>query len=106
MRRIEIYVNYQPAAKEDAARQLSDPDNQGYADICLLGADGRIEHKVQVWPRHRAFGKIQDAGVNWSSIGSVSAAEARQYGELIVLAAETAEMANAMAVANPSPSAL
>jgi hypothetical protein len=53
--------------------------------------DGSVGHDIEVCARRRAYGGICGPEVNWSATGSTSAAGARRYAGMIVLAAELAD---------------
>lgn len=93
---IEIRLDGKPIDKIVAARALSKV-NGAPVRVCELGEDGSVARDVDVYAKHRAFGGLCGPEVNWSAIGSVSAAEARRYAEMISLAAELAEMAGMIA---------
>lgn len=98
--RIAIYVNGHEAGKIEAARSLAATPGEGQmVTVYELTADDKIADRIEVYPRHMAFGGVAGAQVNWGGIGSVGAAKARRYAGMITLAAELIELSDEIAAA-------
>jgi hypothetical protein len=83
--------------KLQAARYLATQERGGALTIYELDGEKVLE-RVEVYPRHKAYGDmVIGAKVNWSGIGSVGAGKARRYAEMLTLAAELIELSDLLA---------
>lgn len=61
-----------------------------YATIQIVLPDSGRTARVEVWGPQERFGSMGAPEVNWSALGSVSAADAVAYAEAIAFAARLA----------------
>jgi hypothetical protein len=95
--KIALYADGAEINKLQAARYLAAQSDRGPLTIYELDGE-KILERVEVYPRHMAYAtETISAQVNWAGIGSVGAAKARRYAEMLTLAAELIEMSDLIA---------
>jgi len=93
---IEIHLDGKPVSKLQAARAVAEVGGRSVV-VGEPREDGWIKDYVSVYARHKAFGEIQRPALNCASFQADTLSEMRQQAQMIMLAAEIAELAEMLA---------